>query len=60
VPVTVTVDVHTFRRHGRRTRHTEPLQARLVDAAFMDTPTPDELPGTPLERLTGKQPGDKE
>ena len=27
------------------------LESRLVDAAVMDTPTPADLPGTPLERL---------
>ena len=28
------------------------IEARLVDAAVMDTPTPEDLPGSPLDRLT--------
>ncbi|MGD9961881.1 hypothetical protein [Nocardioides sp.] len=53
VPVQVHVDVDTFRRDsGQREGFWNSLEARLVDAAVMDTPTPEDLPGTPLERLT--------
>ncbi len=53
VPVRVRIDVHTFRRDsGQREAFWNSLEARLVDAAVMDTPTPEDLPGSPLDRLT--------
>lgn len=53
VPVHVQVDVDTFRRDsGLREPFWNTIEARLVDAAVMDTPTPEDLPGSPLDRLT--------
>jgi hypothetical protein len=53
VPVHVTIDIETV-----RAPHEQPpagyghtLEAQLVEAAVLDTPTPDDLPGTPLSRL---------
>jgi hypothetical protein len=52
VPVNVTVDVETYRMDAtRREGFWNSLESRLVDAAVLDTPTPADLPGTPLERL---------
>jgi len=52
VPVHVTVDVETHRMGAARVEEFwNSLESRLVDAAVMDTPTPADLPGTPLERL---------
>lgn len=54
VDVNVTVDIDTYRgleQQRRDDRFWNSLEARLVDAAVMDTPTPADLPGTPLERL---------
>lgn len=56
VPVAVTVDVETFRSPAAGDRTPAPgegvsLADRLVDAAVLDTPTPEDLPGSPLERL---------
>lgn len=52
VPVNVTVDAETY-RPGRAgvEQFWNSLESRLVDAAVMDTPTPADLPGTPLQRL---------
>lgn len=53
VPVHVQVDVDTFcRDSGLREPFWNTIEARLVDAAVMDTPTPDDLPSSPLDRLT--------
>ena len=52
VPVRVIVDVETFRRDvAQREGFWNSLETRLVDAAVLDTPTPADLPGTPLQRL---------
>lgn len=52
VPVQVTVDAETHRSGAARVEQFwNSLESRLVDAAVMDTPTPADLPGTPLERL---------
>lgn len=54
VSVNVTVDAQTFRRLEHQqadARFFNSLESRLVDAALLDTPTPADLPGTPLERL---------
>lgn len=54
VPVEVTIDVETFRAHrGLAVDSPQGLEERLLDQAVMDTPTPADLPGTPLERLDG-------
>jgi hypothetical protein len=56
VPVHVTVDVET-NRMGASSQEGfwNSLESRLIDAAVMDTPTPADLPGTPLERLEQQQ-----
>lgn len=54
VPVNVTVDVQTFRRLEQQQadqRFWNSLESRLIESALMDTPTPADLPGTPLDRL---------
>jgi hypothetical protein len=52
VPVHVTVDAETHRTGAARVEEFwNSLEGRLIDAAVMDTPTPADLPGTPLERL---------
>lgn len=52
VPVEVAVDVTTYRRPAeQREGLRDSLESRLIDSAVMDTPTPVDLPGTPLERL---------
>lgn len=53
VPVEVTVDVETFRSRFEQPGdgYDQTLEGRLVAAAVLDTPTPDDLPGTPLSRL---------
>lgn len=51
-PVRVTVDAETHRMGAARVEEFwNSLESRLVDAAVLDTPTPADLPGTPLERL---------
>lgn len=56
VPVHVTVDVET-NRMGANSQEGfwNSLESRLIDAAVMDTPTPADLPGTPLARLEQHQ-----
>jgi hypothetical protein len=58
VPVVVTVDTLTYRPDRERpdSEFGYALEQRLVEAAVMDTPTPDDLPGTPLQRLEGTAP----
>jgi hypothetical protein len=52
MPVHVTVDAETHRMGAARVEEFwNSLEGRLIDAAVMDTPTPADLPGTPLERL---------
>ena len=52
VPVHVTVNVDTYRMGASRQEgFWDSLECRLIDAAVRDTPTPADLPGTPLERL---------
>lgn len=52
VPVHVRVDVDTYRMGASRQEgFWDSLASRLIDAAVMDTPTPADLPGTPLERV---------
>lgn len=51
VPVSVSIDIESH-----HARYPDPsigatLEDRLVAAALLDTPTPADLPGTPLERL---------
>lgn len=58
VPVTVTVDVETYRSPAARSGDLDTgmsLEERLIDAAVMDTPSPEDLPGGPLDRLAGTQ-----
>lgn len=51
-PVSVNIDAETHRMGAARVEEFwNSLESRLVDAAVMDTPTPADLPGTPLERL---------
>lgn len=51
-PVLVTVDAETHRMGAARVEEFwNSLESRLIDAAVLDTPTPADLPGTPLERL---------
>lgn len=52
VPVHVTVDAETHRMGASRVEEFwNSLESRLVDAAVLDTTTPADLPGTPLERV---------
>jgi hypothetical protein len=54
VGVNVTLDIDTYRQleqQRRDDRFWNSLETRLVEAALLDTPTPADLPGTPLERL---------
>lgn len=52
VPVHVTVDAETYRMGAARVEEFwNSLESRLIDAAVLDTPTPVDLPGNPLERL---------
>jgi hypothetical protein len=55
VPVHVTVDVETHRGANSQEGFWNSLESRLIDAAVMDTPTPADLPGTPLQRLEQQQ-----
>jgi hypothetical protein len=51
-PVSVAVDAETHRVGAARSEEFwNSLESRLVDAAVLDTPTPADLPGTPLDRL---------
>ncbi|NHA02122.1 hypothetical protein G5V59_27465 [Nocardioides sp. W3-2-3] len=53
----VTVDATTYRTDSQRPgRFWNGLEQRLVEAAVLDTPTPADLPGTPLERLEASLP----
>ena len=53
VPVLVTVDLTTYRPLGRRGHEQAwgSLETRLIDDAVIETPTPADLPGTPMSRL---------
>lgn len=52
VPVHVQVHVDTFGRDsGSRKPFWNAIEARLVEAAVTDTPTPEDLPDSPLDRL---------
>lgn len=58
VPVTVTVDVESYRSPAVRSGDLDTgmsLEERLIDPAVMDTPSPEDLLGGPLDRLTGTQ-----
>ena len=45
-------NVDTYRMGASRQEgFWDSLECRLIDAAVRDTPTPADLPGTPLERL---------
>lgn len=58
VPVSVRVDVDTYRSPSARSGDLGlglTLAERLIETAVMDTPTPEDLPGTPLDRLTSKE-----
>lgn len=57
VPVQVDVDVTTFRSSSDRDiDEAYSLEGRLLSQAMQDTPTPSELPGSPLDRLLASQP----
>lgn len=53
VPVEVTIDVDTFRPATSSWGNYDTVEGRLVTNAVNDTPTPDDLPGTVLQRLEG-------
>lgn len=60
VPVRVEIDTTTHR--SDRNAHEYSLERRLISRALDTTPTPADLPGTPLERLdraNGRSPGPK-
>lgn len=51
VPVRVTIDIESHRGMYPDPADGVTLEDRLVASALLDTPTPADLPGTPLERL---------
>lgn len=53
VPVNITVDTTTYRRSFQKpvAGGMHRLEDRLIEFAILDTPTPADLPGTPLQRL---------
>lgn len=55
VPINITIDTDTYRIGAAQTPLIG-LEATLVEAAIMDTPSPADLPGTPLQRLEGTVP----
>ncbi|MGH3974675.1 MAG: hypothetical protein ACRDS9_15295 [Pseudonocardiaceae bacterium] len=49
VPVNVEVNIEDFR--PQTAGHPADLEQELIEAAIQDTPNPNDLPGTPLERV---------